>query len=344
MTEERAPNRLIYYIFQVVVILQLAYGFTRFFLQKHGYWQNEFEIKIMDKSSEFNSLVHVPETDFILSGSFSRNIQMWNVTSGQFIRNFTVSPLVKTLISIPETEQIISGGMDTNIQVWNMKSGQLSKTLKGHTSTITSLVHIPNTTYIFSGSWDGTIRMWDTGFWFRNNIKTFNLPNSTRVFSLIYIPNTSTIISASEDKKLTIWDFHKGHMVRHLGLFSQDYPVTSLLHIPDTNTIVSGSLRDIKLWDLHTDRCLKTFRGHKHFVSKLIHIPNTSFIISSSYDKTLRMWNINKRQHLKTFMGHEDIVNDVVYLEKTNSIVSASPDGSIRSWNLDIYVKQEKEL
>jgi WD40 repeat protein len=46
----------------------------------------------------------------------------------------------------------------------------------------------------------------------------------------------------------------------------------------------------IKLWDIKSYSCLKTFNGHDHYVSGLAFLPSGDAFVSCSRDKTLKLW------------------------------------------------------
>jgi WD40 repeat protein len=64
----------------------------------------------------------------------------------------------------------VSGSGDSTIKIWDTENGNNIKTLKGHTSYVSSVCFSFNNKRIVSGSSDSTIKIWDTEI--GNNIKT----------------------------------------------------------------------------------------------------------------------------------------------------------------------------
>jgi WD40 repeat protein len=56
----------------------------------------------------------------------------------------------------------------------------------------------------------------------------------------------------------------------------------------------------IKLWNLDTNECLRTFTGHEGSVYSLEISSDKSKLYSGSYDDTLRVWDISSGKCLKT--------------------------------------------
>ena len=76
--------------------------------------------------------------------------------------------------------------------------------------------------------------------------------------------------------------------------------IWDLKHI-SSSQIVSCSLdKKIKLWNLETNECLRTFNGHTQAVRSLEISFDKSNLYSGSSDKTLRVWVISSGECLKT--------------------------------------------
>lgn len=139
----------------------------------------------------------------------------------------------------------------------------------------------------------------------------------------------------------------------------------------DELKIVSGSRDDtIRVWDMSTGRCLRTFRGHSGSVlclqyegdlmvsgssdssiimwelssGKILRHLNdhkdsvlnlrfdSKYIVSCSKDRTVKVWDTPTGKLLHTLTGHRVAVNAVQFVG--NYIVSASGDRTIKLWNL----------
>jgi predicted Fe-S protein YdhL (DUF1289 family) len=70
---------------------------------------------------------------------------------------------------------------------------------------------------------------------------------------------------------------------------------------------LSGSLdKALRLWDLGTGNCLRTFEGHSDYVSAVYISPNGTTGLSGSSDKTLRLWDLAPGNQL-----HSDAVQKI---------------------------------
>ena len=93
-------------------------------------------------------------------------------------------------------------------------------------------------------------------------------------------------------------------------------PVLSFRLSSDYNYIVScGADSNVKLWDLHSQKCVRTFEGHSKAVrdcdvtaafTKVD--PRAGRIVSGGADKTLRVWDCITAASRKVIRGHTDVV------------------------------------
>ncbi|CAD6976576.1 unnamed protein product [Tilletia controversa] len=94
--------------------------------------------------------------------------------------------------------------------------------------------------------------------------------------------------------------------------------------------LVSGSLDNtIKLWDVRTGRCLRTFFGHVQGVWSLD--ADKLRIISASLDRTIKIWDRETGFCQNTLVGHRGAVTCVSLGD--DKIVSGSDDNDVRVWS-----------
>lgn len=51
--------------------------------------------------------------------------------------------------------------------------------------------------------------------------------------------------------------------------------------------------KEIKLWDLNSGRCIRTFKEHKDSVYCVTFSPDGTMIASASDDSSIKIWNIS---------------------------------------------------
>jgi len=90
----------------------------------------------------------------------------------------------------------------------------------------------------------------------------------------------------------------------------------------------------IKLWDIETGKCIRTFEGHQEEVESVAFSPDGKLILSGSYDDTIRLWDIKTGRCLRVFVGHQEGVNSVCFSPDGRYALSGSSDNTIKSYGI----------
>jgi WD40 repeat protein len=103
---------------------------------------------------------------------------------------------------------------------------------------------------------------------------------------------------------------------------------------PNGHWGLSGFVNALRLWDLATGQCLRTFEGHSNGVNSVAISPDGCWGLSGSRDKTLRLWDLASGQCLRTFEGHSNGVNSVAISPDGRWGLSGSEDETLKLWDL----------
>lgn len=89
-----------------------------------------------------------------------------------------------------------------------------------------------------------------------------------------------------------------------------------------------------KLWDLATNKCKSTFRGHVDSVNSVVFQPYTNNICTAAGDKTVSLWDIRTGLCVQTFYGHVNAVNCARFDLQGGTIASCDADGVVKFWDV----------
>jgi WD40 repeat protein len=127
---------------------------------------------------------------------------------------------------------------------------------------------------------------------------------------------------------------------KHLDFVGHQGPVTSCRLSPCLNYMLSCSEdRSLKIWNMKTAECVKTFTGHRKIVNDGDFHPSFQMyrkdlsILSCSGDTTLRLWNSSDPKPMVTINGHKQAVYKCSFSPDGTSFISCSEDRTIRTWS-----------
>ena len=285
------------------------------------------------------SVVFSPDGNTFVSGS-SDGIRVWDTRNLELLKTMTRDLVpIESVVFSPDGNTI-AGGRENNLHLWDVHANEHLKAFIGHTDSVRSVVFSPDGQTIASGSEDKTIRLWNTH---TGELTKTLIAHTASVRSVVFSPDGQTIASGSEDKTIRLWNTHTGEPIKTLTGHVEN--VNTVAFSPDGSTVASGSGRlvylggredsgtcvgqEIRLWNAHTGKLIKTLTGHTSVVNSVVFSPDGSTIASGSghwmgykgiysAGEEVRLWNVHTGELIKTLTGHKDVVSSVAF----------SPDGS----------------
>jgi WD40 repeat protein/energy-coupling factor transporter ATP-binding protein EcfA2 len=119
-------------------------------------------------------------------------------------------------------------------------------------------------------------------------------------------------------------------------LEGHDGSVDSVSFSPDGKTLATGSAdKTIKLWNLGTDKEIRTLQGHDDSVDSVSFSPDGKTLATGSADKTIKLWNLETGKEIRTLKGHNATVWSVSFSPDGKTLATGSVDKTIKLWNLE---------
>lgn len=164
-------------------------------------------------------------------------------------------------------DQILAtGSYDCTIKIWDITTGEEIRTLRGHTQPIRCLQF--DGSKLISGSLDRTVKIWN----FRTGecLSTY-LGHSDAIIGLHF--DSTLLATGSKDRTLKIWNFDDKNKST-FALRGHKDDVNAVRIDSASRTVLSASDDcTVKLWDLDSRRCIKTFDGHVGQVQQVVPLP-----------------------------------------------------------------------
>jgi len=302
------------------------------------------------------NLTH-PSFPILITGSYDRTARVWNLETGSQIHCLEGHTSAVRSLQFDEAK-LVTGSMDCTIRIWNWRMGTCLRVLEGHTEGVICVNF--DADLLASGSVDTTIKIWD----FRNG-GMFTLRGHTDWVNCVQLWDTrsdeigtpQTHGRASPSSTIANLDWTP---VEHQSIASPEINCGKMLFSASDD----GTIR---LWDLSSRTCVRTFTGHVGQVQTLklsymdrllseckqkssaskddrdIDTPSTSsqaaddklspdrgpVLISGSLDNTIKTWDIHTGKAVKTFFGHIEGVWSVA-ADKMR-LISGSHDRTIKA-------------
>jgi len=245
---------------------------------------------------------------------------------------------IKSACISPDMKTIISASLDKTIKIWDIDSGKCLETLKEHSSGVTSLSISIDGTHLISGSWDHTLKEWDLQS--RKCIQTL-IGHSKEISSVCYSPDCNRVLSGSNDYTLILWDLQTGkpiHVYR-----GHPYDISDAKYSYDGKWGLSGCCNEyvmlwdadttMKLWDINSGLCYRTFEGHTRSVTSVLFMPDNKHALSGSRDGTVKKWNIDTGACVCTYYGNAGCINSINISSDGRWILSGHDTGILKIWD-----------
>ncbi|MBF0320990.1 MAG: hypothetical protein HQL01_14420, partial [Nitrospirae bacterium] len=113
-------------------------------------------------------------------------------------------------------------------------------------------------------------------------------------------------------------------------------PVFGVHYTPDGKRLISGSWdMTLKQWDIETGKEIRSFIGHKNWVTTCIITPDGKRLISGSLDNTLKQWDIETGKEIRSFIGHKNRVTTCIITPDGKRLISGSWDKTLKQWDIE---------
>jgi WD40 repeat protein len=294
---------------------------------------------ISGHSDHVESIAFSPDGKYLVSGSLDKTIKLWEVNTGNLIRKLEGFNYDGLSIDIAPDERYIMVPSGKDIKIWDLLNGRLIKELKGHNDRVNEIKISKDGKFLVSGSTDKTVKIWD--LMNGKELKTL-IGHIGSVTSIAISPDGKLVASGGDfkDKTVRIWDVKSGRLLKETG---KGCSVGFMSFSNDGKYILfGGNSFDVYLYDLTSNKIIKEFKGHSHFVNSAAFSPDGKFIASGGNDKIIMTRNVESGQLLSLFADKTEI-SSVVFSFQRNYIISGGYDNMIKFWDLKTG-KKIKEL
>jgi WD40 repeat protein/serine/threonine protein kinase len=304
---------------------------------------------------------------WVLSGSADRTIKLWETETGRCVRTFQGhAEGVFAVCLSADGRHAVSGSGDKTVKFWRMTLDRCLATLEGHAGPVHSVRLSSDGRQVLSGSGDRTLRWWQlprdaTAPYLVSRVQASDIALAARADYEQALERAWQAVSAQDALAAARWvrtarsqtgyERRPEAMNQWAGLYvrlprrtlSGAWEGTTLAGHHDAVTAVAASAhgrfvlsgsadKTLKLWEVATGQCLRTFEGHTGVVTAVALGASTRHAVSAATDETLRLWETGTGQCLAVCTGHRDVVTTAAVSSDDRYLLSGSADGTLRLW------------
>lgn len=309
------------------------------------------------------------DTGLFVTGSFDKNINLWDTNTHQVELQFKMPGKVYaiSMSAMATTHMLVAAGTeDVRVRLCDLASGACTHTLSGHRDGVWALQWSASSEWVlYSGGCDGAIRFWDirragcfqvldhnrsqiekrpsaaTSAHQRQDLATTSMGSSSsrpqHGLKRAKLSDASSTLKNARIRETAVQRQHPGMMSASDQSTAHYGSVTSLQTSADGLHLFSaGTDSRVRLWDIESG-CntlvnYEATRIRAHQGSQLAVSMDSSllFVASSHSIQTYDIWS--GRMHSK-LVGHYDNVNCCAFLPEDQELYTGSSDRQILVWS-----------
>jgi F-box/WD-40 domain protein MET30 len=276
----------------------------------------------------------------LISGSLDNTLRIWNWRTGECLS--TLNGHTAGVISLHfDSNILVSGSIDKTAKVWNFED-KSSFTLRGHSDWVNSVRIDTASRTVFTASDDCTVKLWDLDT--KRCMKLFE-GHVGQVQQVLPMPPEFEF--EDEDEGAEHHSDDESVHALDVPIAGYDYALRSpsrsranrpAFNFPDSRPqppkymLTSALDSTIRLWEVASGKCIRTFFGHVEGVWALA--ADTLRIVSGAEDRMVKVWDARSGKCVRTFTGH---AGPVTCLDLGDSrMCTGGEDGEVRLYSFKV--------
>jgi len=233
---------------------------------------------------------------FALSGSWDHTLRLWDLKTGQSVRNpfYGHTKDVLSVAFSADNRQIVSGSRDGTIKLWNtLGECKYTITEDGHTNWVSCVRFSPSVAnpIIVSCGWDRVVKVWSLT---NCKLQYDHLGHSEYLNTVTVSPDGSLCASGGKDGKAMLWDLNEG---KHLYTLDAEGIIEALTFSPNRYWLCAAAGSKIKIWDLESKNVVDELKpevpGKEPSVLSLAWSPDGLTLFAGYTDNVIRVWAVS---------------------------------------------------
>lgn len=230
-----------------------------------------------------------PGGQFAVSGGKDRMLRLWDLATGQLVRNFAKQTQEIRAVAFGPDGDSVAWAAGVAVRLGSSRTGLEVRRFGGHTDAVRAVAFAADGQRLVSAAEDKTVRLWDVP----NGREIQRMArHSAGVTCCAVDADGSVALSGSRDQTLRLWELRNGQELQVMA--PNAGTVLAVALTPDARLAVSAHFDTlVRLWDVPSGRELRRFQGHKQMVTSVALTPNGNYLLTGSQDQTVRLWQLD---------------------------------------------------
>ena len=297
----------------------------------------------MDHGAPVGSVAVASSAGIVASGGFDNCIRLWDVETGEAIAVLREAealsewdqPMVDKL-AITDDGTVITSARSREVVVWDVASRTRRWVLAGHEGHVTNVAISHHGKRVVSAGSDATVRLWDAD----SGTGLFVLRGHRARVNDVAIKD-DLVVSAGGDRTVRIWDLTQQRVANVLR--GHRGPVEAIALAEESMTLASVSAdQTMRVWDVATGRCLRTFEFDEVDAGDLDFDPEDPRVavsadgrrlLSSDGGQQITVWDLSRAGG--NVSAHAADVLAVALEHDPHVAISGGADSTVKAWDAD---------
>ncbi len=277
-----------------------------------------------------NAVVFSPDGRFVLSSSFDGRTRVWDVTTGEVVRQFEGTSLQRPCqpLAFSPDGQLLACCCPDGVVLRRTLDWEIDRQLPG---VWWSVAFSPDGKLLAATSKEG-VQLWDTTAWqhmlFKDRFDSF--------FSRLAFSPDSRLLAASTSAATRIWNISSRSPIATLPVGA-----VALAFAPGNRWLAAGYANGLlEIWDMETQQIAVSNKVHASYLHGLAFSPEGGTLATGGSDQLIRLWRWQTApsgpptlEEPRTLQGHQNEVWSLGFSRDGAFLVSSGKDGTAILWS-----------
>jgi WD40 repeat protein len=254
----------------------------------------EVKTQVSNKDPLIHSLAVAPDGNTLAAGRHDGSVSLWDTSTGKELRLWKADELPVVALSFSPKDKVLASGSWQGIRLWEAETGRRLDPYVEELGWPRKIVVSPDGKALAAGCFNSTLRLFDARQG-KQRAEVTLAPYSLGDFAFSPDSQRLAFVEAPffpdgpRNNRIRLLDTASG---RDAGvLLERAEMIRYIAFSPNGDGIAGWGANDYCLWDAHTGKELKRFRGPQNAVSSFGYSPDGRLLATSGQGDANALWD-----------------------------------------------------